>query len=131
MGLTFKAVLLATTIMAATVAHAGEAPVQRHGYVLTAEQTGNGPVDVVFESGFGQGTGVWKAVIADLGEQCHCVAYARAGLGKSGTDGKTKTIQAHVEDLGAMIDSLWPVSTLTREIPDGSMLTSCARVSMK
>ena len=108
MGLTFKAVLLATTIMAATVAHAGEAPVQRHGYVLKAEQTGNGPVDVVFESGFGQGAGVWKAVIADLGEQCHCVAYARAGLGKSGTDGKTKTIQAHVEDLGAMIDSLAP-----------------------
>ncbi|QSX76691.1 alpha/beta hydrolase [Lysobacter arenosi] len=108
MSSTFKAVLLAVMTMAATVAHAGEAQVQLQGYVLQAEQTGNGPMDIVFESGFGQGAGVWKAVIADLGEQCHCIAYARAGLGKSGTDGKPKTIQAHVDDLGAVIDSLAP-----------------------
>jgi pimeloyl-ACP methyl ester carboxylesterase len=103
-----KAVLLAVATMAATVVHAGEAQVQRQGYVLQAEQAGNGSMDIVFESGFGQGAGVWKAVIADLGEQCHCIAYARAGLGKSGTDGKPKTIQAHVDDLGAVIDSLAP-----------------------
>ena len=108
MSSTFKAVLLAVMTMAATVAHAGEAQVQRQGYVLQAEQTGNGPMDIVFESGFGQGAGVWRSVIADLGEQCHCIAYARAGLGKSGTDGKPKTIQAHVDDLGAVIDSLAP-----------------------
>lgn len=108
MSSTFRAVLLAVMTMAATVVHAGEAQVQRQGYVLQAEQTGNGPIDIVFESGFGQGAGVWKAVIADLGEQCHCIAYARAGLGKSGTDGKSKTIQAHVDDLGAVVDSLAP-----------------------
>ena len=47
---------------------------------------------VVFESGFGQGGGVWKSVINDLGAKCRCITYARAGLGKSGTDGRGKLL---------------------------------------
>jgi pimeloyl-ACP methyl ester carboxylesterase len=62
----------------------------------------------VFESGFGQGPGVWKDVIADLGADCRCIAYARAGLGRSGSDGKPKNIETHLQDLGAVIDALAP-----------------------
>ena len=41
-----------------------------------------------------------------LGAECQCIAYARAGLGKSGTDGKAKSIEEHLQDLGAVIDVL-------------------------
>jgi pimeloyl-ACP methyl ester carboxylesterase len=106
--LSMKAWLVSLVLLCAASAHAGEVQVSRKGYSLQAEQQGQGPVAVVFESGFGQGAGVWKDVIADLGAQCRCIAYARAGLGKSGTDGKPKTIEEHVQDLGAVIDQLAP-----------------------
>lgn len=97
----------ATTGQAADVQQAG-AQVARKGYNLQAEQQGQGPVVVVFESGFGQGAGVWKDTIANLGAECTCIAYARAGLGKSGTDGAPKTIEQHLQDLGAVMDTLAP-----------------------
>jgi pimeloyl-ACP methyl ester carboxylesterase len=103
-----RAVWLAATLTAVAAVHAGEAQVQRPGYVLQAEQAGSGALTVVFESGFGQGPGVWKAVVAELGDACQCVVYARAGLGKSGSDGRPKTIQAHLDDLGAVVDALAP-----------------------
>ncbi|QNP42236.1 alpha/beta hydrolase [Lysobacter terrestris] len=102
----------ATTVQAADVAATGmqvaSVQVARKGYSLQVERQGQGPVAVVFESGFGQGAGVWKDTIANLGAQCTCIAYARAGLGKSGTDGAPKTIEQHVQDLGAVIDALAP-----------------------
>lgn len=100
------ALLLAMILPAA--AQADEVRVDRGGYSLQTEQQGQGPTVVVFESGFGQGAGVWKAVIADLGRACRCLAYARAGLETSGTDGTPNTIEKHVRDLGAVIDSLAP-----------------------
>lgn len=102
-------VLLASLALSplATV-FAGEFQVNRPGYALQAEQEGEGPMTVVFESGFGQGGGVWKSVINDLGAKCRCITYARAGLGKSGTDGKPKTIGEDVQDLGAVIDAIEP-----------------------
>ncbi len=96
------------SLACATTARAGGVQVDRKGYQLQAEQQGEGPMAVVFESGFGQDASVWKAVIAELGARCHCVAYARAGLGKSGTDGAPKTIEAHLQDLGAVMDALAP-----------------------
>jgi pimeloyl-ACP methyl ester carboxylesterase len=107
-SLSMKGWMLSLGLMFAAVAHAGEAQVDRNGYSLQAEALGQGEAVVVFESGFGQGTGVWKDVIADLGGACRCIAYARAGLGKSGTDGKPKTIEQHVQDLKAVIDALAP-----------------------
>lgn len=89
-------------------AYASDVQVSRHGYTLQAEQQGEGPLVVVFESGFGQGGSVWKDVIADLGLQCRCITYARAGLGASGTDGKPKTIDEDVQGLGAVIDAIAP-----------------------
>lgn len=114
-------------------AHAGEVQVNRHGYSLQAEQQGQGQVTVVFESGFGQGVGVWKGVIADLGAQCQCIAYARAGLGKSGTDGKPKTIDEHVQDLGAVIDALAPNAkvVLVGHSYGGLLATEFARLHPK
>jgi pimeloyl-ACP methyl ester carboxylesterase len=89
-------------------ASAGEVQVSRPDYTLQAEQQGEGAMTVVFESGFGQGGGVWKDVIADLGAQCHCITYARAGLGGSGTNGKPRTIAQDVGDLAAVIDAIAP-----------------------
>ncbi len=103
---TMKMWVLACGLAFAAMAHATDVSVSREGYSLQAEQQGNGPVLVVFEAGFGQGAGVWKEVIASLGAECQCVAYARAGLGKSGTDGKPKTIAEHVQDLQAVIDTV-------------------------
>ena len=101
-----KACMASLALAFAAMAHAGEVPVSRPGYSLQAEQQGAGPVAVVFESGFGQGAGVWKDVIANLGAECQCIAYARAGLGGSGTDGKPKSIEQHVQDLAAVMDAL-------------------------
>ena len=95
-------------LLFAASANASEMQVDRPGYILRVEQQGEGPVIVIFESGFGQTGGVWKDVIADLGAQCRCIIYARAGLGKSGTDGKPKTIAENVQDLGAVIDAITP-----------------------
>jgi pimeloyl-ACP methyl ester carboxylesterase len=95
-------------VCAAATAQAGEVQVARSGYALQADQQGQGAVTVVFESGFGQGASVWKDTIADLGADCTCIAYARAGLGKSGTDGAPKTIEQHLQDLAAVMDKLAP-----------------------
>lgn len=100
--------MMSVALLCATGAHAAEARVDREGYTLQADARGQGSTTVVFESGFGQGAEAWQDVIAELGPQCRCIAYARAGVGKSGTDGKPKTIDAHVQDLAAVIASLAP-----------------------
>lgn len=99
---------LSMGLVLASIAHAGEVQVDRKGYSLQVEQQGQGAVAVVFESGFGQGAGAWNDVVADLGAECRCIAYSRAGLGKSGTDGKPKTIGQHLQDLAAVMDALVP-----------------------
>lgn len=103
-----RAWALAAAMAATLTAHAGEAPVQRADYTLQAEVQGDGPMAVVFESGFGQDAGVWEDVIGGLGADCRCIAYARAGLGDSGSDGKAKTIDEHLADLDAVIGALAP-----------------------
>lgn len=103
-----KAWGVAVALVVATAVQAGEVPVARGGYTLQAQQQGDGALAVVFESGFGQGAGAWKDVIAGLGADCRCISYARAGLGKSGTDGTPKPIDAHLADLTAVIDTLAP-----------------------
>lgn len=90
---------LSLALLCTTAVQAGDLKVERKGYALQAEQTGDGATVVVFESGFAQGAGVWKDVIAELGAGCRCVAYARA----SG-----KTIEAHLQDLDAVIDAAAP-----------------------
>lgn len=104
--------------------------VARPGYALQAERQGEGAVTVVFESGFGQDGGVWNDVIDELGAQCRCITYARAGLGKSGTDGKPKTIAEGMVDLGAVIDALAPGTkvVLVGHSYGGLLATEFARV---
>lgn len=109
-GRTLALAMLSMLLLPAASAGAAALQVDRPGYALQADVQGEGPVTVVFESGFGQGGGVWKDVIADLGAQCRCITYARAGLGKSGTDGKPKSIAENVQDLAAVIDAVAPQS---------------------
>ncbi|WP_133478506.1 alpha/beta fold hydrolase [Cognatilysobacter segetis] len=104
--------LLASALWVTATAQAAEVPVPRTGYTLQADVQGDGPTTVIFESGFGQGGGVWKGVIAGLGADCRCITYARAGLGGSGSDGAAKTIDAHVADLDAVIETLAPGRTV-------------------
>ena len=99
---------LSLAVLSMATASGSELQVNRPGYILQAEQQGEGPMTVVFESGFGQGGGVWKDVIAGLGAQCRCITYARAGLGKSGTNGKPNTIEEDVQNLGAVIEAIAP-----------------------
>lgn len=99
---------LSLAMLSMATASGSELQVNRPGYILQAEQQGEGPMTVVFESGFGQGGGVWKDVIAGLGAQCRCITYARAGLGKSGTNGKPNTIEEDVQSLGAVIEAIAP-----------------------
>ena len=103
---TARLLAIAVAMLAATVVQAGDVQVQRVGYALHAEQNGEGQTVVVFESGFGQGAGAWKDVIAELAADCTCVAYARAGLGTSGTDGKPKRVAEHLADLLAVVDTV-------------------------
>lgn len=103
-----SAAMLSMGMLCAASAHADEVQVERPGYTLQADRQGQGPATVVFESGFGQGAEVWNDVVADLGPQYQSIAYARAGLGKSGTDGQPKTIEAHLQDLAAVIEQLAP-----------------------
>jgi len=107
-SLLMKGWVLSLGLMFTAMAHADEVQVSRNGYSLQAEQQGHGAVTVVFESGFGQSAGVWKDVIANLGAEYQGITYARAGLGKSGTDGKPKTIEQHLQDLAAVMDTLAP-----------------------
>lgn len=99
---------LAAAMLVTGAVQAAEVPVNRGAYTLQAEVRGDGPTAVVFESGFGQGGGVWKAVIDGYGADCHCITYARAGLGRSTTDGTPRTIDMHLSDLEAVIDTLAP-----------------------
>jgi len=100
----------AATLLLATagLAHAGEISVKREGYTLKGEETGTGRTTVVFEAGFGQGPSAWKQVIAGLGGDYRSIAYARAGLGTSGTDGVTKRIDDNLSDLDALIETVAP-----------------------
>ena len=100
----------AATLLLATagLAHAGEISVKRGGYTLQGEETGTGNTTVVFEAGFGQGPAAWKQVIAGLGGDYRSIAYARAGLGTSGTDGVTKRIDDNLSDLDALIETVAP-----------------------
>ena len=109
-GRTLSLAMLSMLLLPVASAGAAALQVDRPGYALQADVEGEGPVTVVFESGFGQGGGVWKDVIADLGAQYRCITYARAGLGKSGTDGKPKSIEESVQDLAAVIDAVAPES---------------------
>lgn len=99
---------MALAMVIAAPARTEEVQVSRGTYSLQAQRQGHGPIVVVFESGFGQGPKVWAKVITELGTQCQCIAYARAGLGKSGTDGHPKTIAEHLEGLAAVMDALVP-----------------------
>jgi pimeloyl-ACP methyl ester carboxylesterase len=108
MGMRVRAWALALAMVAALPATAAEVSVPRAAYTLQADVQGDGPVAVVFESGFGQGAGVWKDVVDGLGAECRCIAYGRAGLGGSGTDGNAKTIDQHLADLDAVIATVAP-----------------------
>ncbi|MEO6798443.1 MAG: alpha/beta hydrolase [Rhodanobacter sp.] len=99
---------MALAMVFAAPSHADEVQVDREAYSLQAQRQGHGPIVVVFESGFGQGLDVWAKVITELGTECQCIAYARAGLGKSGTDGNPKTIAEHLDDLAAVMNALTP-----------------------
>src|SRR5690606_20519144 len=96
---------LALAMVATLPATAAGVSVPRAAYTLQADVQGDGPVAVVFESGFGQGAGVWKAVVDGLGAECRCIAYGRAGLDGSGTDGNAKTIDQHLNRKSTRLNS--------------------------
>ena len=58
--------------------------------VVAPNQPADGPV-VVFESGAGTGLATWSTVLPEVGRFARAVAYDRAGIGLSETDGQLPT----------------------------------------
>lgn len=129
MNKALKMWMVAALLAAAGTAQAGDVAVNRGAYTLKAEVSGTGPVDVVFESGFGQGPGVWKDVAPALGSGYRSITYARAGLGQPGSDGHPKSIDDHLNDLAAVIDTVAPAHkvVLVGHSYGGLLVTEFAR----
>lgn len=120
------------TMAFAMPSHAQGLQVSRQTCSLQVQQRGHGLAVVVFESGFGQDPGVWDKVVSELGAECQCIAYARAGLGESGTDGKPKTIEEHLQDLGAVMDALVPDrKVILGDIPTAGCWPRSSRVCIR
>ncbi|MFI7416161.1 alpha/beta fold hydrolase [Nonomuraea sp. NPDC049684] len=77
----------------------------RHVYV---EETGEGPLPVVFEAGGGCGRTCWDAVTPLLASRARLVTYDRAGRGRSGPAAGPLGIDDLAADLVAMTEAVVP-----------------------
>lgn len=78
----------------------------RDGRRLHYVSDGEGHPTVVFESGMGLSRASWGGVIATVAERTRCVAYDRAGLGRSPAAGGDRPLPALVDDLIDLLDHL-------------------------
>lgn len=66
-------------------------------------QVGDGPVTVVFESGFTMGWGTWRPVLPALAGQARLLTYSRTGTGKSDPAQPAPTVADRTAELEALI----------------------------
>ena len=100
-----RSVCGALLLFTASTLSADEQMIPANEYSLQVSRQGQGERIVVFEAGFGTPGQVWQGVIGQLGEGFTAISYSRAGIGKSGGQGKVKTIAEHLRDLHLVIDS--------------------------
>jgi len=70
---------------------------------LEVMQVGDGPVTVVFESGFTMGWATWRPVLPALAGQARLLTYSRTGTGKSDPAQPVPTVADRTADLEALI----------------------------
>jgi pimeloyl-ACP methyl ester carboxylesterase len=102
---TFSAAVIATTLIAATLAHANEPAdmISVAGHQVNMVKMGAGQYTVIFESGFGTDLTAWRNVAPAIAKSAQVVAYSRAGLGKSQPRPGERTLRANTDDLEKMI----------------------------
>jgi pimeloyl-ACP methyl ester carboxylesterase len=74
------------------------------GYSLYAEIQGEGSPTVIFESGGGNESDVWKLVQPEIAKITRTLSYDRAGLGKSDKSPLPRTSREQVRELRALLD---------------------------
>ncbi|MEX2333716.1 MAG: alpha/beta hydrolase [Pseudohongiella sp.] len=99
-------IIFISSVLMFAHASAAEKMIALSDYELHTTVQGDGDNIVLFEAGFGSDSTGWSDVIELLGSDYTAVAYSRAGLGKSGSDGKAKTIDEHLEDLASVVEAL-------------------------
>lgn len=76
-----------------------------HGHRIYVEESGGGPISVVFESGLGFGRTSWDPVVGLLQDAARLVTYDRPGHGKSDrADGPT-SIKVMAENLCQVVEA--------------------------
>lgn len=101
-----NSLLFTASIMVASSCIAAPVSVVVNEIELEVEKQGQGDITVVFEAGFGTDLRTWKPVIAALNTNYTTVTYSRAGLGKSFAAATPRSIQQHIADLHALLNTL-------------------------
>lgn len=70
---------------------------------LEVMQIGEGPVTVVFESGFTMGWNTWRRVLPAVAGQARLLAYSRTGTGQSDAPPQVPTVADRTADLVALL----------------------------
>src|SRR5688572_6341570 len=78
----------------------------RDGRTLHYVSTGEGRPTVVFESGMGASRSAWGGVVPVVAERARCVAYDRAGLGRSPAATGDRRLANLVADLVDLLEHL-------------------------
>jgi pimeloyl-ACP methyl ester carboxylesterase len=76
------------------------------GHSLYSRSTGAGKPAVLFESGLGDGSGIWHLVEPIVAEHTHTIVYDRAGLGRSSKATTPRTFTNMVADLSQVLEQL-------------------------
>lgn len=76
-----------------------------NGTSLNCELEGSGPSLVLVHGALDEGA-TWQPVVPALAETFTVVTYDRRGFGKSGPVKTLPSVQAHVDDLAALIEEL-------------------------
>lgn len=92
-------------------------PVEKYidmgGYALYSRRSGAGKPAVVFESGLGDGSAIWKLVEPIVAKRTSTIIYDRAGLGRSSKATSPRTFVNIVADLSTVLEQL-PIEPLEK-----------------
>lgn len=73
------------------------------GRKLHYRQQGSGSPTVIFESGMGFSSAIWGLVQPEIAQHATCIAYDRAGIGKSDGDDEDRTLDRIADDLEQLL----------------------------
>jgi pimeloyl-ACP methyl ester carboxylesterase len=80
------------------------------GRRIYAEESGGGPISVVFEAGLGLGRTSWDPVVPLLRDAAHLVAYDRVGHGRSQRGDGPRSVEAMAATLLQLVEATVPGS---------------------